>query len=157
MFYKSKDLTLSINLNKPKEKWEIISCIKSVPKSTDHEDPQLWNPSTFERRSLVNTFSQPLLNCNVPMWNLVSDVFVTLNNDRTTCIDQFELFSIKTHTTCMYTCNTKFPTKVIFESYECDADKRVKQNIKCIMLKELISFHVWCWGHKLPKHINTCT
>ena len=156
MFDKSENFSLSIYLNKPKEKWDIIPCIESMPKCADHENPKLGHSSSSERRSLINAFSKPLLNSDVPMGNFISDVFIAFNNNWTACIDQFEFFTIITDTTCMDASNTQFPSKVIFEPNKSDANKRVKQNIKCVMFIKFISFHVWCWRNHLPSNVDTC-
>lgn len=120
MLDKSENLPLGVNLNKPQEKGEIISCIEPVPESADHKNPQLWNSSAFEGRSLVNTFSQPLLNGNVPMGYFVSNVFVSFDHYWTACVDKSKLMPIVGDAACMYTGNTQFPSKVVLESDECD-------------------------------------
>jgi len=97
-----------------------------MPKSTNHEYPQLRNSSTFERGALINTFSQPLLNCNIPMWNFASNVFICLSNHWTASINKFKFLTIEWYSTCMDRCYTEFPSKVIFKSNQCDTNEWIK-------------------------------
>lgn len=157
MFYKSKYLSLSINLDKPKEKCEIVTCIKTVPKCTYHKNPQLWDSSAFKGRSLVHTFSEPFLHCDVPMRNLVSDMLISLYNDRAARIYEFEFISIVRNSAGMNTGDTKFPSKVIFESNQSDANERVEKDVKSVFLVEFFSFHVWAWSYNLSKCKHACT
>ncbi len=120
MLYKFEDLALCVNLHKPKEEWDVISCIESVPESTDHEDPKLGYASASEGWSLVYAFSEPLLDCNVPVGDFISDVFVRFDDHGTASVDELELLPVITDSTGMNACNTQLPAKVIFEANESD-------------------------------------
>jgi hypothetical protein len=123
MANKPENLSLSINLKEPKEKGKIIACIKSMPKCTHHEYPQLGDSSSVKRRSLVNTFSEPLLYCNIPMGNLVPDMFISFDHNRTAGVDKFEFISIVRNPAGMDARNTEFPSEVILEPNKGDTDK----------------------------------
>lgn len=103
---KSEDLSLGVDLDKPEEESEIVTSVEAMPESANHKDPELGEPTAFERRSLIDAFPEPLLDCDVPVGNFIPDVFIGFDHYRTACVDQFELLSVVGYPTRVNTCNT---------------------------------------------------
>ena len=64
---------------------------------------------------MIDAFSEPLLDGDIPMGDFGSDMFVCFNDNRAASVDEFELLSVVRHTACMHTGDTKFPAKIVLE------------------------------------------
>lgn len=156
MPYESKYFTLGIYLYEPQEEGDIVSCVESVPECTDHEYPELGDSPAFEWRPLVDTFPEPFLNCDVPMWDFGADVLVCLYRERTAGADKIELLPVETDPAGMYRSNAEFPPEIVLEPDESHADWGIEKDEEATPLIELVSLHVGHRCYHLPHNKDPC-
>ncbi len=141
---KFEHLDGQVDLQKPKEKWQVVASIKSVPKWTDSKCVTLIKVFVLKRRPLINASSEPKLRTNVPIWHFFPQMYGAFNFPRITCLDPFEFsLSIVADSRSMNCTLTQFPSKIIFESNKSDWKERKVKNVQRRLISKGRIFHYW--------------
>ena len=76
------------------------------------------------------------------MWYFCTNVFISLNGQGWASVYQVEVCASEGYTGCVHWGDWKFPSQVVLETHEGYAHARVEKHVPCVLLVELICFHV---------------
>lgn len=65
----------------PKNEREVVSCVKTVPESTDYKYEELILCFVFKIVSLINASVEPMLNVDIPVVDFLSNMNAGLDNN----------------------------------------------------------------------------
>ena len=91
-----------------------------MPKGADQKHIQLVQHSALDVRSLINAFSEPLLNTDIPIAHLLTRMDGGLENPNVYRIDAVKRSTIETHSRGMHCAHAQFPPEVVLAAKEVD-------------------------------------
>lgn len=112
-----------------------------MPEGTDNEHIDLADCFIFEVVALVDAFSEPLLNWNVPIIDFFSYMNWSLDYVRIDCIDFLEIFAAVADTRGVDCAHTEFPSEIVSTTSETASDKDIPKDVPKTIVNELIGSH----------------
>ena len=130
-----------MELSEPESEGDVVGGVEAVPEGADHEDVYLADGFVFEAVALVDAFSQPFLDRNVPVVYFLADVDGSFNHVGVHSIDAFEVFAAVAHPRGVHCAHAQLPSEVVAAAGEAAGDEDVPEDMPEPVLDKLFVAH----------------
>ena len=130
-----------MELSEPESEGDVVGGVEAVPEGADHEDVYLADGFVFEAVALVDAFSQPFLDRNVPVVYFLADVDGSFNHVGVHSIDAFEVFAAVAHPRGVHCAHAQLPSEVVAAAGEAAGHEDVPEDVPEPVLDKLFVAH----------------